>query len=85
MTAATTFMEGWEQTSAGSAEITRHEESPVTHSRVYDRLREILGYDIREQLLMVEGYHEFAEESLALAESTLEVAVEALPAEEPEE
>jgi hypothetical protein len=78
-------MKGWKLTSAGSADIKRDREAPVSHSRVYDRLREILGYDIREQLLMIEGYHEFAEESLALAESTLEVGVEALPPEEPEE
>jgi hypothetical protein len=82
---ATTLMKGWRLTSAGSADITRDQEAPVSRSRVYDRLREILGYDIREQLLMMEGYHEFAEESLALAESTLEVGVEALPPEEPEE
>jgi hypothetical protein len=82
---ATTLRKDWDQRSAGSAQIRSHEESPVSHSRVYDRLREILGYDIREQLLMMEGYHEFAEESLALAESTFEVAVEALPAEESEE
>jgi hypothetical protein len=82
---ATTFMKDWERTSAGSADITKEQETPVPQSRVYDRLREILGYDVQEQLLMMEGYREFAEESLTLAESTLEVGVEALPAEEPEE
>jgi hypothetical protein len=82
---ATTLFKGWEWRSAGSAEIARRSEAPVPRSRVFQRLREILGYDVREQSLLAEGYREFAEESLALSESTLAAGVEALPPEEPQE
>ncbi len=81
---ATTWIKGWERRSAGSAGITQHAEAPVKRSRVFDRLREILGYDIGEQRLLAEGYREFAAESLTLAESTLAASVEALPPDEPE-
>lgn len=82
---ATTLFKGWEWRSASSAGIARRKESPVRRSRVFERLREILGYDVRDQQLLAEGYRELADESLMLAESTLAVGIEALPPEEPEE
>ncbi len=80
---ATTLFKSWKRRSTGSAGITK--EAPTGHSRVFDRIREILGYDLREQQLLAEGYRKFAEESLTLSESTLAASVEALPPEEPQE
>ncbi len=82
---ATTLFKSWERRSTGSAGIKKRKEAPVQHSRVFERLREILGYDLREQQLLAEGYREFAKESLTLSESTLAASVEALPPEEPQE
>jgi hypothetical protein len=48
---------------------------------VADRINEILGYDIFEQTLMVEGYHEMGKEMLEIAESTAAAMYEALPPE----
>jgi hypothetical protein len=82
---ATTLFKGWEWRSASSAGIARRKEAPVRRSRVFERLREILGYDVGEQQLLAEGYREFAEESLMLSESTLAAGIETLPPEEPQE
>jgi len=82
---ATTLFKSWKRRSTGSAGIKKRKEAPVQHSRVFERLREILGYDLREQQLLAEGYREFAKESLTLSESTLAAGVEALPPEEPQE
>ncbi len=45
---ATTLFKSWKRRSTGSAGITK--EAPTGHSRVFDRIREILGYDLREQV-----------------------------------
>jgi hypothetical protein len=82
-----TWIKGWDRHRLSSATVIPKAESPVQRSRVFDRLREILGYDLREQQLLAEGSRELAEESLALSEGTLAAGFEALQREDlpPEE
>jgi hypothetical protein len=51
-------------------------EAEPTSDEVVDRVNEILGYDVLAD--PAEGYREMADEALALAESNLGTAVEAL-------
>jgi hypothetical protein len=48
---------------------------------VIERVNEILGYDIFEAALMIEGYAEIGSEMLSISESTLPAQTEMLPTE----
>ncbi len=48
---------------------------------VTQRVNEILGYDIFEQHLLVEGYREMGDEMLEISESTAAAMYDALPPE----
>jgi len=65
--------------SASTIEEADFVESPI--SDVIERVNEILGYDIFAAATLAEGYVEFADESIALAESNLSAAAEVLPEE----
>jgi hypothetical protein len=86
MATQTTWIEDWERRPIGSERVppppTVDEAIPPPPSEIYDVLCRILGYDIREQWLLAEGYREMAEESLRLSEDSLAAGFEALPPEE---
>jgi hypothetical protein len=86
MTTETTWIEGWERRSIGSERVPPppkvDEAIPPPPSEIYNVLCRILGYDIRSQWLLAEGYREMAEESLQLSEDSLAAGFEALPPEE---
>jgi len=52
---------------------------PATKKSVIAVVNEILGYDIFERRLIAEGAHEFGQESLHFAESTLDAGLETWP------
>lgn len=63
--------------SASTEEETALVEEPMTD--VIERVNEILGYDIFATTTLAAGYVEFADESLAVAESNLAASAEVLP------
>jgi len=67
-----------EPTSSGSTQDEREAlEQPI--SAVRERVTEILGYDIFARESLADGYREYADESLALAEGSTAAALEVLP------
>lgn len=48
---------------------------------LFDRITEILGYDLFEAALMAEGYAELGAEMLSISEGTIAAQAEALPPE----
>lgn len=48
---------------------------------LFERINEILGYDLFEMVLMMEGYAELSAEMLSISEGTISAQAEALPPE----
>lgn len=59
-------------------ETTYGHEEDLSVSEVLERVNEILGYDLLEHALMVEGYREMGAEMLLISESTLAAQFEAI-------
>jgi hypothetical protein len=64
-----------------NVEETRDHRTEFPQRSVYERVNEIFGYNVFEQMLMAEGAREMAEESLEISEGNLAVGFETWPPE----
>jgi hypothetical protein len=53
--------------------------SQLSAEDVIDRVNAILGYDLFASQALIEGYREYADEAISLAESNAAAAFEAIP------